>query len=41
MDEVVEELDAVKGLYAVRAGVTVTDDGSLIAPGKGSKGFWS
>lgn len=41
MDDCVEELDAIKGLYQVKAGVTITDDGSLIAPGKGSKGFWS
>lgn len=41
MDDCVEELDADKGLYQVKAGVTITEDGSLIAPGKGSKGFWS
>ena len=41
MDEVVEEVNALKGEYAVKPLVTVTEDGSLIAPGKGSNGFWS
>ena len=41
MDEVIEEVNEARGEYAVKAAVTITEDGSLIAPGKGSNGFWS
>ena len=41
MDEVIEAVDEEKGLYQVKAGVTITEDGSLIAAGKSSNGFWN